>query len=233
MHSKFCKTCQQDLPIESFRLDKKRGKLVRRSKCIECCKPPYLQVQCSACLKVYQKRNDRISERWTGLCRSCATKVQIEQKPMPKQIKHGMTNSRIYNTWRSMIKRCTLKSRDDYMAYGGRGITVCQEWRSFEEFRDWAFSTGYTDNLTIERINVNGGYEPSNCCWIPLNEQYKNKRTTLEKGVGQKFSAKQIIDAKAQMANGVAMKQIAKNLGSSLGYVYQLRSGKAWKELAL
>ena len=68
-----------------------------------------------------------------------------------------------------------------YNAYGKRGITVCEEWKNNkQEFIDWALSHGYSDDLTIERIDVNGNYEPSNCTWIPMKEQYKNKQSNAD-----------------------------------------------------
>jgi len=65
------------------------------------------------------------------------------------------------------------KQWDDY---GGRGISVCDEWQDFSAFRDWALASGYDPNLTIERKDNDGNYEPSNCCWIPLKDQAKNRR---------------------------------------------------------
>ena len=68
-----------------------------------------------------------------------------------------------------------------YKYYGARGIKVCDEWReSFEKFRDWARANGYRDKLTIERVNVDGNYEPSNCTWITMGEQQSNKRNSLK-----------------------------------------------------
>ena len=73
--------------------------------------------------------------------------------------KHGLTGTRIYRIWQCMKTRCFNKRREDYKAYGGRGITVCDEWKdNFESFYDWSFKNGYSDNLTLDRIDVNGNY---------------------------------------------------------------------------
>ena len=77
-----------------------------------------------------------------------------------------------------MMSRCYREKDIHYNAYGKRGITVCEEWKNNKQaFIDWALSHGYFDDLTIERIDVNGNYEPSNCTWIPMKEQYKNKQS--------------------------------------------------------
>ena len=92
---------------------------------------------------------------------------------------HGMRYTRIYKEWRSMIDRCENKSWKHYHNYGGRGISVCKEWRdSFNTFYEWAISNGYNDSLTLDRVNVNGNYEPSNCRWATNKEQANNKRNS-------------------------------------------------------
>ena len=76
-----------------------------------------------------------------------------------------------------MKQRCYNPNNTAYKHYGGRGIKVCIEWHNFENFQKWAIDNNYTENLTIERIDVNGNYEPKNCKWISLSEQNSNKRT--------------------------------------------------------
>ena len=96
-----------------------------------------------------------------------------------KNATHGFSKTRLYHIWQGMKKRCYNKSDGSYADYGGRGITICEEWlNDFVAFRRWALSNGYKDDLTIERDDVNGNYEPSNCKWIPKGEQNYNLRTS-------------------------------------------------------
>ena len=90
--------------------------------------------------------------------------------------KHGLRKTRINNIWRGMKQRCYNPKRDNYSKQGGLGITICKEWlNDFEAFYNWSITNGYTDNLTIDRINVNGNYEPSNCRWVDKIKQANNK----------------------------------------------------------
>lgn len=94
--------------------------------------------------------------------------------------KHGMRHTRLYNIWTSMKERCYLKTYEEYKNYGGRGITVCDEWlHDFQSFYDWSMANGYRNDLTIDRIDVNGNYEPSNCRWADWETQHYNKRNTI------------------------------------------------------
>lgn len=94
--------------------------------------------------------------------------------------KHNKRNHRLYTTWTNIKQRCFNQKSNDFKNYGGRGITVCDEWANdFQAFYDWAISNGYADNLTIDRIDVNGNYEPSNCRWATMLEQRHNRRDTL------------------------------------------------------
>ena len=94
-----------------------------------------------------------------------------------KKVKHGYSQKeRLYQTWKNMRQRCNNPNRHDYKRYGGRGIAVCKEWNDYSTFRNWAIANGYNDNLSIDRIDVNGNYEPSNCRWVDNIVQANNVR---------------------------------------------------------
>ncbi len=93
---------------------------------------------------------------------------------------HGLANkTRLYSTWKSMRQRCYNKNNIGYKNYGGRGITVCDEWDDFSKFNNWALSNNYNKNLSIDRINNDGNYEPTNCRWATSQEQADNKRELI------------------------------------------------------
>lgn len=92
---------------------------------------------------------------------------------------HGESGqSGLYQKWCAMRRRCFCKSDSSYKRYGGRGIGICEAWSSYVVFRDWAVANGYQQGLTIERVDVNGNYEPSNVKWIPAKDQAKNRTTS-------------------------------------------------------
>lgn len=96
-----------------------------------------------------------------------------------KKWKHPMKidgiHRREYNIWHNMHQRCYRKDNRDYKWYGLLGITVCDEWHSWDNFYEWVLTSGYSDNLTIDRIDVRKGYSPENCRWITIQEQQFNK----------------------------------------------------------
>ena len=95
--------------------------------------------------------------------------------------KHGMSRTKIYHVYHALLSRCRNPKDKAYKHYGARGIDVCNEWiESFDAFHGWTLTSGYVEGLTLERIDVNLGYCPSNCTWIPQSEQPKNRRGALD-----------------------------------------------------
>lgn len=88
---------------------------------------------------------------------------------------NGHSRERLYVIWRGMMSRCNDPRHDHYMNYGGRGISVCEEWRSFLPFREWAIANGYTDEMSIDRIDNDGDYQPGNCRWVTQKAQCNNR----------------------------------------------------------
>ncbi len=109
-----------------------------------------------------------------GHTKSCGcNRVQNAKKQFTK---HGQSNTRLYRIWVEMRNRCYLKSDTNFSKYGARGITVCDEWRNdFKAFYDWSMVNGYSDELTIDRIDGKGNYEPTNCRWATYKEQNLNR----------------------------------------------------------
>lgn len=120
--------------------------------------------------------NRLLNKKPTLSCGCLAKEILIKRNTT-----HGLTKkqARLYNTWGGMKERCFNNLATEYKNYGARGISVCDEWKNnFVKFYEWAMENGYKDNLTIERIDVNKGYEPSNCTWITKAEQAFNKRNS-------------------------------------------------------
>lgn len=112
----------------------------------------------------------------SGRTRSCG--CYNRERAVETNTTHGMTETRLYQTWQNMKNRCRNKNVESYKYYGERGISLCDEWNeSFESFAKWSMENGYADGLSIDRIDPNVGYEPSNCRWVDIVTQANNKRT--------------------------------------------------------
>jgi len=108
---------------------------------------------------------------------------------------HGGTGTRLHKIWLSMKERCNRVKHPWYHAYGGRGIKICEEWDDFSKFRKWAMANGYSNELTIDRIDCNGNYEPNNCRWATMKEQQNNKRNNrIIEYKGEKYTLTQLAE---------------------------------------
>lgn len=124
--------------------------------------------------KIVSKNNLVTSHVQSCGCLARETKSKIH-------LVHGKRKTRLYEIWKGIKQRCLNPNCIAYKNYGGRGITVCDEWlNDFKAFYDWAYANGYADKLTIDRIDVNKEYAPNNCKWIEMQEQARNKRNTIK-----------------------------------------------------
>ncbi len=136
-----------------------------------------------------------------GHTKSCGC---LNREKPSNHITHHMSNTKIYMVWKGIKARCLNPDNERYKYYGGRGITVCKEWlEDFMNFYNWAMANGYSENLTIERKDVNGNYCPENCYWISFERQAFNKTNTVKNEKGESI---------AEMARniGIVSPQIAR-----------------------
>ena len=147
----------------------------------------YWKCRCD-CGNVVNVRGNNLK---SGAVKSCGCLRKI-----PSNFMHGESKTKLYRHWISMIYRCTNPKKDSYKWYGARGISVCEEWKTFEGFKAWAMKTRPDESFTVERIDVNGDYCPENCKWIPAGDQADNRRTNIViEHNGQKKNLAQWCDA--------------------------------------
>jgi hypothetical protein len=110
----------------------------------------------------------------SGRSRSCGCLHRDEF--VARITKHGDHQTRLYRIWQGMKHRCSYPHKAKHRNYHGRGIRVCDAWQTFPPFRDWALGHGYTDELSIDRIDNDGNYEPANCRWVTIAAQHLTQR---------------------------------------------------------
>ena len=165
------------------------------------------------CGNIKKVRTDHLKRGYTLSC-GCLQKERVSIS----NSKHNKSLSKLYGVWSSMKSRCYNKNNDKYKNYGGRGISVCNDWRNdFSKFFSWAKNNGYKKGLTIDRIDVNGNYCPENCRWVDYKQQARNKTTNIK----IMFQGKLI-----------GMSEVAEILGIKYSkFVWRYKSGKTFDEI--
>lgn len=181
--------------------------------------------ECPYCKKHWRVNTASIKNGSSTKCTQCnINKITKDSKA------NYDTNGRLYKIFTGMKTRCYNKNRDDYKHYGKKGIKICDEWKNdFKSFYDWAIENGYQDDLTIDRKDVNGDYNPNNCRWVDKKTQSRNTRklrstnTSGYRGVSwhkkqQKFTSR------------ITVNSITINLGS---YCSDIEAAKAYNKYVI
>ena len=163
-------------------------------------------------------------------CPKCLSQIErmkhqgVKQEQCPKcfreyhrltQLKHNDRYTKLYRTWINIRTRCNNTNEKKFKYYGGRGITICDEWNDYSIFKNWAINNGYVDNLTIDRINVNGNYEPNNCCFISNSKNAGKDKIKINKD--------DYLRIKDLISNGNSVENSYKMLGFSKTSYYNAK----------
>lgn len=172
------------------------------------------------------------SDLKTGNTKSCGCLQREKASAAAKKTNtthgHGVEKKRLYNIWRLMRQRCNNPAATGYKDYGGKGIQIAAEWDDFACFSEWALSNGYSDELTIDRVNVDGDYCESNCEWVTRSENI-SRRNRSEKNKGTKksrYTEREVNKMVEMRRSGMTLKSIADCYSTSVSHVSRLVNGK-------
>jgi predicted DNA-binding protein (UPF0251 family) len=143
--------------------------------------------------------------------------------------------NRLYSTYIGMKGRCHSPSHSNYPAYGGRGISVCDEWRQgFAAFAEWAVKNGYRPDMQLDRIDNNKGYSPENCRFVTISENMRNKRP---RDVPLRNNARLTIEdvkaIKQLLAQGISQREIGRRFGIRHATVWAIKIGRTWADVTV
>jgi len=172
---------------------------------------------CFTC-KEYKKLDDFYKNRclkdgYLGVCKNC----DKNRRKQWRKTNHG----RLWRTWEGMKARCYCRTHTRYSDYGGRSITICEEWLNFNTFYQWAINNNWSSNLEIDRINNDGNYEPQNCRFITTKENTRNRRTTILNQIKVRI-IKRCLELKMKQ------KDVAKIFSIIQNHVSRIKTGKRW-----
>lgn len=130
--------------------------------------------ECSDCKEHFKTNTSKVKSRGIELCPKCAKDGRHKKR-------HGDTGTKLHNTWLNMKARCYNPNNTSYKHYGKLGVRICDEWyRSYETFKEWAITNGYSEELSIDRIEPSGNYCPENCRWVNMSVQNSNKNIRIK-----------------------------------------------------
>ena len=171
----------------------------------------------------------RSSSLLNGHTKSCGCYSDEIRKINTDQTTHGLCHTRLYGIWSKMKHRCENPSARIYKYYGGKGVRICDEWKDFKTFYDWAMANGYRDDLSIDRIDVDGDYEPSNCRWADKITQMNNTTANVYYVYnGKRMTITEIAREIGIPAN--TLRQRINKLGYSFEEAILYKSGEVPKE---
>lgn len=136
---------------------------------------------------------------------------------------HGKTKTRVHRAWAAMKRRCLNSNATQYKHYGGRGITICERWLTFENF--YSDMGDPPEGMTLDRIDTNGPYSAKNCRWADQKTQHRNRRCV-------KLNVEKVVSIKRALKAGVRAADLAREHGVSWEVIGQIKSGKNWKDVA-